>query len=1064
MRSSNSLMKATVPLTFISRAVLRRNLVLNVLSSLVVVLGLLVIVGWHTQNIPWIQGAHGLTPMVYNTAVSFVALGTALLLISLNRWRLGKPLVIFAGLLSALTLFEYLSGRSLGIDELLRRAGTASAHPGRMAPNTAVCLLLLSAATLTGRRAGSVQRWITPTAILASIAIGISAISFVGYVFGYETFQWGPFTPMAPNTSIGLILLGAGMLMLAWPAGAMGRSPVPPWLYLAVTCAALIMTISLWRTLAATEHKQLEFAVQAQLESVKSELRAQIGSRIAGLVRSARRWEHKGAPEEAEWEFETRLLMADLQGYQAMGWVDANYRTRWVNPLRGDESLLGTDFRKDASRYEALEYARSHRQPALTHVLQLLGDRGRGFNLYVPLYRGPIFEGFIAGRFECRDLFSSVLPATLAPGYAVAVFDGTQELYSRPGNDARWESAWSHQVGIDLENARWTLKVWPNPAEVELMRSDAPKVVLAAGLLLSMFLGLTTFLAQIAWQKTRASEQARLRLENEISERRRAEQELEQFFTVSPDMLCIAGFDGYFKRLNPAWASRLGWSLEQLLAEPWLHFVHPEDVDATQGAKQNLETGMSVLSFENRYRAADGSYHWLEWNTCPNAERQLIFAAARDITGEKATQEALLRARDELENRVRERTAELEQTGQALHDSEALFRKLFEDSPIGAALIGLDRRINRVNKALCEWLGFSAAELVALDLEAITFDEDVPVSASLLRQMVDGQIPGYCHVKRYLRKNGEIVWGSLTATIIRDERGKALTALCMIENITERILKDQEIAHLTGELQARVAQLTVVNQELESFNYTVSHDLRAPLRHIDGYSKILLDGYGAAMPEDAHWCIERVRGGAQRMGRMVDELLELSRTSRRELSKQLTELRSLVFDVIEELKPEAQNRKIEWLVGELPFVDCDPILARQVFANLLSNAVKFTRTRQRAVIEVGEIKSDGQTVLFVRDNGVGFSMKYADKLFGVFQRLHRREDFEGTGIGLVTVQRIVQKHGGRIWAEAELDKGATFYFTLASQAPPEQAAIETGCGSARRKAMPQQPSSGTRDA
>ena len=166
--------------------------------------------------------------------------------------------------------------------------------------------------------------------------------------------------------------------------------------------------------------------------------------------------------------------------------------------------------------------------------------------------------------------------------------------------------------------------------------------------------------------------------------------------------------------------------------------------------------------------------------------------------------------------------------------------------------------------------------------------------------------------------------------------------------------------------------------------------------------------------------------------------------------RQATELKTLVEDVLFELKREVHGREIEWRIGELPFVSCDPTLTRQVFANLLANAVKFARDRRPAVIEVGQTLSDGQNILFVRDNGVGFNMKYADRLFGVFQRLHRREDFEGTGIGLATVQRIVHKHGGRIWAEAELDKGATFYFTLESDLPkleqpnPEPIAVFVG--------------------
>jgi light-regulated signal transduction histidine kinase (bacteriophytochrome) len=183
---------------------------------------------------------------------------------------------------------------------------------------------------------------------------------------------------------------------------------------------------------------------------------------------------------------------------------------------------------------------------------------------------------------------------------------------------------------------------------------------------------------------------------------------------------------------------------------------------------------------------------------------------------------------------------------------------------------------------------------------------------------------------------------------------------------------------------------------------------------------------------------------------MVDELLELSRTSRKELARQKTELKSMVEDVLFELQPEMQDREIEWRIGELPSVDCDPALTRQVFANLLANAVKFTRPRKSAVIEVGQRWHGGQIALCVRDNGVGFSMKYADKLFGVFQRLHRREDFEGTGVGLATVQRIIHKHGGRIWVEAELDKGATFHFTLETPGEPrpgperEETAAVTG--------------------
>ena len=251
-----------------------------------------------------------------------------------------------------------------------------------------------------------------------------------------------------------------------------------------------------------------------------------------------------------------------------------------------------------------------------------------------------------------------------------------------------------------------------------------------------------------------------------------------------------------------------------------------------------------------------------------------------------------------------------------------------------------------------------------------------------------------------------------------------------------------KLARSVAETDRANARLAAANRELEAFTYSVSHDLRAPLRHISGFSKILSEEFTESLPPEAQHNVQRIAEGTRRMGELVDDLLNLGRVGRRELSRQVAGLRSIVDDVIESLKPDIGDRQVEWKIGELPFAECDAGLMRQVFQNLLANALKFTRPRAQAVIEIGQEQRDGVPVIFVRDNGVGFSMKYADKLFGVFQRLHRTEDFEGTGVGLATVQRIIQKHGGRIWAEAELDRGAAFYFTL-SAAEAEQKAPQS---------------------
>jgi PAS domain S-box-containing protein len=274
----------------------------------------------------------------------------------------------------------------------------------------------------------------------------------------------------------------------------------------------------------------------------------------------------------------------------------------------------------------------------------------------------------------------------------------------------------------------------------------------------------------------------------------------------------------------------------------------------------------------------------------------------------------------------------------------------------------------------------------------------------------------------------------VTARPLKDNLGKLGGGVAVLRDITERKAAEREVQALNQNLEARViertAELKAANKELEAFTYSVSHDLRAPIRHISGFTKILVEKFRSSLPAEAQGHLQLIGQAAGRMGEMVDEMLKLARLGRQALEVKITRLSSLVADVVTLLAPETEGRQVEWKIGELPFMECDPILIRQVFQNLISNALKYSRPRSPAMIEIGQREKDGGKVIFVKDNGVGFDMKYADKLFGVFQRLHVAEEFEGNGIGLATVERIIKKHGGAIWAEAEPDRGATFYFTL----------------------------------
>jgi signal transduction histidine kinase len=236
--------------------------------------------------------------------------------------------------------------------------------------------------------------------------------------------------------------------------------------------------------------------------------------------------------------------------------------------------------------------------------------------------------------------------------------------------------------------------------------------------------------------------------------------------------------------------------------------------------------------------------------------------------------------------------------------------------------------------------------------------------------------------------------------------------------------------HMAEQLQATRTGMTAANRELDAFAYSVSHDLRAPLRGMDGFARILVSKYSAHMEADALHCLQMIRDNAQQMGRLIDDLLAFSRLSQQPLKKERVDHEALVQAALQGLEAERADRRIELTVGELPAAEADPRLLKQVWVNLIGNALKYTRGKDPAVIRIGCETSNGVPVYFVQDNGVGFDMRYAHKLFGVFQRLHRAEDYEGTGVGLAVVQRIIGRHGGRIWAQAAKNQGATFFFTL----------------------------------
>jgi PAS domain S-box-containing protein len=406
-----------------------------------------------------------------------------------------------------------------------------------------------------------------------------------------------------------------------------------------------------------------------------------------------------------------------------------------------------------------------------------------------------------------------------------------------------------------------------------------------------------------------------------------------------------------------------------------------------------------------------------------------------------------------------------------LRESEQHFRALVEGVK-DYAIVGLDLAgvVSTWNVGAERIKGYTAEEIIGRNFSCFYPPTDIQADMPgemLRRAAQDGTVEqeGW-----RVRKDGSQFWADVIITAVHDDASRLVGFAKITRDVTERRRLKQElreanelleqrvrtrtlelarantelrsrqgeISALNASLEKRVAERTAelvrTNSELESFSYSVSHDLRAPLRHVDGFARILKEELGAQLPQEVHLYLDRILHAASHMGHLVDDLLKLAQIGRKQLLRQTVQTNDLVKQAIAEMSPE-EGRQIEWRIADLPDLHCDFGLMKLVFINLLSNAAKFTRQCSSAIIEVGSFQTDDITTIFVRDNGVGFEPQHADKLFGVFQRLHRQEDFEGTGIGLATVQRIIHRHEGKIWAESAPARGATFFFTLASPLP-----------------------------
>jgi PAS domain S-box-containing protein len=518
--------------------------------------------------------------------------------------------------------------------------------------------------------------------------------------------------------------------------------------------------------------------------------------------------------------------------------------------------------------------------------------------------------------------------------------------------------------------------------------------------------------------------------------KRKKEQELSRLLSsiveCSDDAIIGKSLDGIVLSWNQGAERIYGYSFEEMVGQPISRLVPPGHDDELPGIMEDVKQGQKIEHLETERMKKDGQRIFVA----------LTISPIRDHAGAIVGASAI--ARDITERKRGE---------QALHQSEERYRSL---AYAASQLVWSSNPLGEVVDDVPTWREFTGQSIDEIKgkgwLQALHPDDSARTAEVWSRALKNPSF--YMTEFRLRRRDGEYRWMAIHGVPVMDEHGKVREWVGTCGDITDRMLAEEEVHQLNLTLEKRVlqrtAELQAANKELEAFAYSVSHDLRAPLRAMAGFSRILLEEYAPQLPEEAQRYLRIAVENSVQMGDLIDALLAFSRLGRQPLSKHTVAPGELVRQALQDLRAEQEGRQVEISLGELPPCQGDPLLLKQVFFNLLSNAFKYTRKCASARIEVGSVRfgdldrqtqgyksgaplevSEDSPVYYVRDNGAGFDMLYVDKLFGVFQRLHRTEEYEGTGVGLATVRRIITRHGGSVWAEAALNQGATFYFTLA---------------------------------
>ncbi|MBD2358844.1 PAS domain S-box protein [Tolypothrix sp. FACHB-123] len=916
-----------------------------VCSLSVVSIGCVVLLGWVSNIDTFKSILPQWVTMKANTALGFIFAGLALHFSqypNLGKRRLAQGCALFVTILGLLNLSQYVFGWNLGIDQLLfleAPSAIATSSPGRMAPITALIFTLLGTALwlLLGR--------IVRYQLVQLLAVGTALIALqilMGYTYGVEPILGlALYTFVAVHTALASLILSLGILF---------ATPEQGWMSLFVSNtaggitarvlvpAAIAVPFTLgWLRLLGERIGWFDDAFGLSLH-VTGNVAAFIGltwycaQKLAqidlqrqraklALTESYAQLEQRVEERTAELSQTNAALEQSLRQLADLKFVLDQSSIVSITDAKGIISYVNDKF------CQLFQYSRAELIGQSHHMINS-GYHPKSFfaQMWATISQGAVWQGEIKNRAQDGSFYwvaTTIVPFVDDRGkpyqyiairaditnrkqaeealreseerFRRAIVDAPLPivLHTEDGEILQINHAWTEISGYTIEDiptvADWVEKAYGSRQE-QILAAIKNVFPLQKKTPMGEYSITTNTGEQRIWDFQAAplgqlSDGRKLVIATaiDITERKQAEQERNQFFTLSLDMMCIAGVDGYFKQVNPAWTRILGYSQAELLAEPYFNFIHPDDRERTKAESQNYTVGVPSDVFENRYRCQDGSDKWLEWKYVASPENNLLYAVARDISDRKAGELAVKQLNETLEQRVQERTA----------------------------------------------------------------------------------------------------------------------------------------------------QLAEVNQELKRFTYTVSHDLRSPLRAIRGLIEALVEDNGDRLDELGREYARYIADSAQRMDCLIQDLLAYSRLSHTEIQLQVVDLTAIIQEILRQLQPECQAKQAEITVAlPLPQVIAQPTILTQILVNLLTNSLKYILQGVKPQIQVWAEKRGNLLRIWIADNGIGIEPEFQERIFGVFERLHSSDTYSGTGVGLAIVQKGIERLGGRVGVESELGQGSRFWIEL----------------------------------